>query len=545
MFGLLALGFFASLAFSGLFGDKNNSGKGGSNSEGGFGQKLLGFLGVSKFSDIFMGNGNTAASSTKDDTKDDKKDEDKNNELNFNKSLALMQNQIDNAKEGEDKDEALKTYNEMLGCMYDDEGNKLSQEEIQKKLDGNKKLKEKLEKQALIAAKDEKLANQFKENANKITDAQANAAAENAVAAHLENVKQQKLNDETDDAKKAEIKKKYDKMIEEHKAAAKKIGDIAAVDADIKKLEQEQSELQEQERKLSDPDAVKKEIEKCGEINWDDSQCDKGDLTGEDAEKKKAAEEFLKSQGVDVELYKKYEAVQSDKNKNKDLSNNEELKTTAQESIDKRKKEINNKIDENEKAIKSAKNKRDKIEKGEKPEAEQNNDNSEGNNNGEQNTKEDNSFEDEDGVKYYEKDGKYCMEIDGDVDDTLSKEDFEKAKENAVDDEQEGDERIDNDGDLEKDEVDDKGNSKKDPRKIYKRRTYKRGDKTFKTKSYYNKDGNSISAKEFKEKVANFDKSKKQKEESLYISNFLKGKMLNEHLVPKKTIQQYLREQFA
>jgi hypothetical protein len=125
----------------------------------------------------------------------------------------------------------------------------------------------------------------------------------------------------------------------------------------------------------------------------------------------------------------------------------------------------------------------------------------------------------------------------------IEKEDFEKAKEKSVDDEKEGDERTDNDDDLEDDEVDDKGNStgKKDPRKIYKRRTYKRGDKTFKTKSYYDKKGNSISAKDFKEKVANFEKSNKQKDESFNISNFLKGKLIVERFYPRD-ITNYLQE---
>ena len=161
----------------------------------------------------------------------------------------------------------------------------------------------------------------------------------------------------------------------------------------------------------------------------------------------------------------------------------------------------------------------------------------------ETNTSEDNSFETEDGTKYYIKDGKYYMETpDGDKDE-VKKEDWEKEKENAVDDEKEGDERTDNDDDLEDDEVDDKGNStgKKDPRKIYKRRTYKRGNKTFKTKSYYDKKGNSISAKDFKEKVANFEKSKKQNDESFNISNFLKDKLIVERFYPRD-ITNYIQE---
>ena len=159
----------------------------------------------------------------------------------------------------------------------------------------------------------------------------------------------------------------------------------------------------------------------------------------------------------------------------------------------------------------------------------------------ETNTSEDNSFEDEDGNTYKKEGDKYIMTDEDGEEIEIDKEDFEKAKEKAVDDEKEGDERTDNDDDLEDDEVDDKGNSKKDPRKIYKRRSYKRGNKTFKSKSYYDKKGNSISAKEFKEKVANFEKSKKQKDENFNISNFLKDKLIVERFYPRD-ITNYLKE---
>jgi hypothetical protein len=140
------------------------------------------------------------------------------------------------------------------------------------------------------------------------------------------------------------------------------------------------------------------------------------------------------------------------------------------------------------------------------------------------------SFEDEDGVKYYKKDGKYCMEIDGEVDDTLSKEDFEKAKEKAVDDYQTGDDREDNDDDLEDDDEDENGNSTgtKNPRKVWKQRKYRRGNKTFTTKSYYNKKDQAITADEFNEKVANWEK--KQKNESLQYH--IKGMLMENRQSP-------------
>ena len=131
MFGLFALGIFSVFAFSGIFGNKEKSGKGGSNSEGGFGSKILGFLGVKSLSDIFSGSGNTAASSLKDDDKDNK-DNKNNSVVDFNKSLALIQQQMDSEKDENKKNQLEKDYNEMLDCMYDDKGNKLSQEQIQK-----------------------------------------------------------------------------------------------------------------------------------------------------------------------------------------------------------------------------------------------------------------------------------------------------------------------------------------------------------------------------------------------------------------------------
>jgi hypothetical protein len=129
----------------------------------------------------------------------------------------------------------------------------------------------------------------------------------------------------------------------------------------------------------------------------------------------------------------------------------------------------------------------------------------------------------------------------------IDKEKFEKAKENAVEDGKEGDERTDNDDDLEDDdeEKDDSGNvtkeSTKDPRKIYKRRTYKRGNKTFKSKSYYNKKGKSITAKEFNEKVANFENKNKTKDESFSITDYLRDKLIVERFYPND-ITQFLKD---
>lgn len=517
MFGLLALGIFSVFAFSGIFGNKEKS---GSKSEGGFGSKILSFLGAKSLSDLFSVSGNTAASSLKDDDKDNKDDK-KDSDVDFNKSLALIQQQMDSEKDENKKKQLEKDYNEMLDCMYDDKGNKLSKEQIQKNLESKPEFKKNLEKQALIAAKDEKIAKQFKENSGKIDDIQAIKAGENAVVTHLEAVKKKKLEEAKDnEEEKKRIEAEYDALISTHKS------NIESIEKTAKEIE----ELNKEKTALNAEDAVKKEIEKCEKINWDDSPYNKGDLTrevgedGEGKEKKKAAEDFLKSQGVDVEMYKKYDAVKGSLKDVEKIEDNEDLKNAAEEAVKKKKEEIDKQISEKNKEIENTV-KSQKPEKKEEPE------------------KEEDSFETEDGTKYYIKDGKYYMETsDGDKSE-VDKEDWEKEKENAVDDEKEGDERTDNDDDLEDDEVDDKGNStgKKDPRKIYKRRTYKRGDKTFKTKSYYDKKGNSISAKDFKEKIANFEKTKKQKDENFNISNFLKDKLIVERFYPRD-ITNYLQE---
>ena len=163
----------------------------------------------------------------------------------------------------------------------------------------------------------------------------------------------------------------------------------------------------------------------------------------------------------------------------------------------------------------------------------------------------DDSFETEDGTKYYIKDGKYYMETsDGDKSE-VDKEDWEKEKENAVDDEKEGDERIDNNDDLVDDdeEKDEKTgevtkSSTKDPKKVWKRRTYKRGDKTFKTKSYYNKNGKSISAKDFKEKVKKYEEKQKNKTNNeSHITVFLKNKnFIIESFNPKISLIDFIKD---
>ena len=119
----------------------------------------------------------------------------------------------------------------------------------------------------------------------------------------------------------------------------------------------------------------------------------------------------------------------------------------------------------------------------------------------------------------------------------------EKSDETEEDEPQDTDERTDNDDDLENEKfgtnkdgkitIDDKG---KDPRKIYKQRTYKRGDKTFKTKSYYSKKGIPISKEEFQQRLEAYEKKQKSASKNEGLGKYLKVRLLNENL----TIDKYL-----
>lgn len=128
-------------------------------------------------------------------------------------------------------------------------------------------------------------------------------------------------------------------------------------------------------------------------------------------------------------------------------------------------------------------------------------------------------FTDTDGNTYKKDETGKCTMTDAEGTTTdITPEDFDskkKANDENEDDEKQGDVRIDKDDDLE-DEKFDTGNGKaklsdkQDPRKVFKQRTYKRGDKTFRTKNYYSKRGVSISKDEFRDRVANWEKKNKK-----------------------------------
>lgn len=107
----------------------------------------------------------------------------------------------------------------------------------------------------------------------------------------------------------------------------------------------------------------------------------------------------------------------------------------------------------------------------------------------------------------------------------------ETGKEGEAEDEpQDGDERTDNDDELKDMDSDDFENGKdgklkiniknpkKNPAVLYKKRHYKRGDKTFTTKNYYSKNGLSITPQEYQDAVDSWNKKNPKKNENWNIT---------------------------
>lgn len=541
MFGLFALGFFA-VAASNLFPwKKEDKGSG----EGGFLKKLLGGAGIlGGLSTLFGGSVDDDKEDTKRDTKEDPKNTEETVDVKTikGKALFVMQEQLKEDKDGELK----KDYEQLMSCIYDKDGNELDDDKILENLDKNKELKDKLIENAKKQSEDPEELKKQQEKLDKVTDSQLNEAIENAKKTRFEQAKAEEL---------AELDKKMKEEIEKTDDSTKK-SEIESKYNDLKSAKEseylqkiEKAGVERQKADLENTTA-KQQIEKCLSFKFEDG-IEKGDLSSKEDEVRKKAEEALKKNGIDPKIYDKVQLAKADNKEqieekdpdyiqkmtdaistNDDLCN--EIEQTKQEKI----KELNKSIEElNEKIEKSKKDSDPENTKTEKPKK------------GEEEPKkeDDNSFEDEDG-NTYKKDGDKYIKTDEDGNkEEIDKEKFEKAKENAVEDGKEGDERTDNDDDLENDdeEKDDSGNitkaSTKDPRKIYKRRTYKRGNKSFKSKSYYDKKGNSISADEFKEKVANFEKKNKTKDESFSITDYLRDKLIIERFYPND-ITQFLKE---
>lgn len=138
--------------------------------------------------------------------------------------------------------------------------------------------------------------------------------------------------------------------------------------------------------------------------------------------------------------------------------------------------------------------------------------------------KEDGSYEmqDENGKKTGEADEKDFEEMKQKQDEKSKKEETKPEggegetkndTQGEEDDPTDGDERIDNDDDIEDLDYSSKDDLAKDPSTKYKQRTYKRGSKTFKTKSYYDKKGNSISKDDFMKMKQAFDERQSSSKE--------------------------------
>lgn len=123
-------------------------------------------------------------------------------------------------------------------------------------------------------------------------------------------------------------------------------------------------------------------------------------------------------------------------------------------------------------------------------------------------------IKDKDGkTKYVKKNGKFYMNVEGEEEEVEFDDWLKEVEKNTDFDPADLE-------DMEDEEDDEDKKSKQDPRKVWKQRTYKRGDKTYKTKSYYNKKGASIDQETFKEKVKNFEKQNES------LSSYLLKKML-------------------
>ena len=139
-------------------------------------------------------------------------------------------------------------------------------------------------------------------------------------------------------------------------------------------------------------------------------------------------------------------------------------------------------------------------------------------------------IEDEDGAKYIKRDGKYIMKV-GDEEEEVSFDEWKKAVDDNTDGEAgEDDETTD---DLEDEAGDEESKKRQDPAKVWKRGTYKRGGKTFKTKGYVNKKGDKISAKEYQKKVEAYKRATGNESLSFTKANLLEHGSLSYYLRSK------------
>lgn len=447
--------------------------------------------------------------------KKEKKEQDKEKRRLLRlKALSELRKEVE-AHSEDNSDEAKKLreqYNATLDCLYDENGHERDDEEVQKRY---KKLPKEMRKRINeFSAMDEnskEMKDVIKEfDKHPFTEKDLNITENNVKAdvakvtktkklVELEKEKQEKLSSAKTDEEKQSIEKEYDKKkksisnfynitIKEYSDKAENVKSKSNKKDDAKKtknLEQEQ----EHQQKIVDGDeeAINKELDKYSKIEFP-SDIEKGDLSSEDPEKKKKAEDFLKSKDVDIELYKKYEAmpkkddgdkIEIDKESDDYTSFIDTVKDTAKKKVEQLKKQISNVVS-------------GKKEGETEPKAEGDDKNSK-------------------------------KEVDDK--DTNDDETEEEVKNSKFDDGEPEDEA---EGEDEK--------KKQDPHKVWKRKSYKRGDKTFKTKSYYNKKGSSISKKDFQAKVQAYEKNNK-KSTGESISNYLQDKLVLERFYPQDIVQ--------
>ena len=379
-FGFLALGYFMALAFTG--GKSNNSGSGVG---GGF---LAGFLGGIS-STLVQGKElkETLSKLFKDDDNDDntpKKDNDDDDVVDFGldddddsesvevqrgKALAMMQKQV--ASADQDTDEGKKivdTYNAMIGCMYDNEGELLSPEKIEENMEKLKKedkdLFSDIQKAVLESSKDASTIDAFKESTKEISYGEAKAAYEIAAAQHVKNKKEEerkrlekelhykkeaigsdislskdekgKKTEELETEYKNKIEdsdNKFDEIIKIHHDKANELKDAKPTslknDPEIQQQIKEYNDLKEKKKILGGDkgfDYVKNKYK-----NFDLAQFNKGDLTDPnlDKEKQDALDAYLKENDIDKNTLISVLAVQGAKDENE----RKKLEDTADKNI--------------------------------------------------------------------------------------------------------------------------------------------------------------------------------------------------------------------
>ena len=478
---------------------------------------------IESLTDKGLANYKRATGKSLKDTQDEADEENKNaDEINKNKALALLQQEVE-SKEDDTSEEAnnlREAYDGFIKCAYDEDGNPRSAEDFDaefKKLP--KDLQDKINDNVKAASKDEKVIKELQEKAKNVTAEQAAAAVEKAKAKRAEISKKDELaaleekykedikgksEDEVKSITEAYEKEKkatsdkWDAKIKQHNDAAAKADSgesLRQKKTAANTAKKTKKELEEKKAAL-DSEEAKEETAKKYANAFKDSPYEPGDLKGDKA---KEAKKYFEEKGYDVELLNKIhtEFPQSaDKEPNlKAIVGNEDIAKGIDKDIEKQKAEIDKKIKDQQKVIDDYENAKSEVEKA---------------NTG----------------------------ATGATGETGKTGETGATGETGT---------ISNSGG--------KSRNKKlvNPAKIWKRK--KRKDGKGQTKSYYNKNGASISATLFKEKMAAYkkalEKHKKGKFESLtdYVSAMLEIEqnefipLVESEQLDSLTLVEYLKNQ--